>query len=83
MTTINLRVQPNSLEAKNLGGHVEDIVRTLIVGTEAPLPSLGFKSRKDTDEDIVRLTVDFMPEVKGDKNKGARGIMRGAHRGAF
>lgn len=70
MTTFNLRVDPNG-DTKNK--QAEERVRALIGGK----PKLHIRSH--TDNEVVKMDIDFAPENKGVHSSGAtRGAMRGA-----
>ena len=63
MTTLNLRVDPNSLEAVNLGKHTEDMVRILLDGWYHELVKPRYR-RGPGDESVIKISVDLMPRGK-------------------
>ncbi len=78
MTTFNLRVDPNGEDAND---QAEERVRTLVIGSApAPLPKLHISSRK---EEVEKIDVDVAPANVGIQRQSARGVVRGAQRGAF
>lgn len=60
MTTLNLRVDPNSLEAVNLGKHTEDMARILLNGWHHELVKPRYR-RGPGDGGVIKISVDLMP----------------------
>lgn len=69
MTTFNLRVEPKG-DTKNK--QAEERVNTLVGGH----PKLHIRSH--TDNEVVKMDIDFAPENKSVSGGSTRGIMRGA-----
>ncbi len=66
MTTLNLRVDPGSIEAGNLGKHTEDMTHVLLDGWHHICP---LKPRYRRDGDIIKVSVDIMPDTPAYRGK--------------